>query len=228
MIFIKGIVNFRQFIKMLSIISLLFLTLIILVNVEKILDRKIYDERNQQEFRIIEMVSSDSENLLKKYADVIENYSLDGNTYRVIFKSIDEKEQFIENEDYFNHFEELISYTGGNNEFLNNLITVVNIVIIVIYILLFILIIILTLNYLNVILNDWNLFVILGYKNKFLTLFYFLLFLIIYSLMYVFCSLVGYLFTNYIKLDIIIFCILFFSMLIVIIIANNERKSKKK
>ena len=84
MIFIKGIVNFRQFIKMLSIISLLFLTLIILVNVEKILDRKIYDERNQQEFRIIEMVSSDSENLLKKYADVIENYSLDGNTYRVI------------------------------------------------------------------------------------------------------------------------------------------------
>ena len=152
----------------------------------------------------------------------------DGNTYRVIFKSIDEKEQFIENEDYFNHFEELISYTGGNNEFLNNLITVVNIVIIVIYILLFILIIILTLNYLNVILNDWNLFVILGYKNKFLTLFYFLLFLIIYSLMYVFCSLVGYLFTNYIKLDIIIFCILFFSMLIVIIIANNERKSKKK
>ena len=62
MIFIKGIVNFRQFIKMLSIISLLFLTLIILVNVEKILDRKIYDERNQQEFRIIEIPTGISNN----------------------------------------------------------------------------------------------------------------------------------------------------------------------
>lgn len=225
MIFVKSIIDFPKLSKVFGIISMLIVTLVLLINIKFLLDEKIYEENNQEEYRTIEMISSDSETLLKKYDADIESYSLDGEAYIVIFKSIEAKDNFIETEDNFDHFDELINYTGRASEFLETSIIIINVMVVLIYIILFVLICILTLNYLNKILANWQLCIIVGYKNKLIICFYYFLFLIGYSLVYLLCSFIGFIFTKYISIKIFAFIILALSLAFALSLANFERKN---
>lgn len=185
MIFFKGLVNKDKIKKMFLYSILIFLILEIVLVYKNKLDIKIYERENQVAFRTVTVDADDMENLLEKYESVIEDYEITEDGYDIIFKTKNDLENFKEKEDYDDHLKLLVIHFGEVDEFEQILFVTVNIIVIVLSILVVLLVFIFSLNYLNQVLDEWRLYVILGYKKKTIARFYFLFLIVFFTSIYV-------------------------------------------
>ena len=193
MLHIKSCIN-NTIIKYGIIIGILFSVLLLMCNYLLTINNQLSKERENISYRTILVAPSNVamfKESLNQYKEYIESVENEDNEYCIIFKKYD----YVS--DYLNKYSNIFSKTAINNEDVNNkysfLKNVIYSLVIIISLIVIFLIFIFSYNIIFNIENDIALYKLIGYKNKniivtlcvSLYIYYFVLFVISYSVVYV-------------------------------------------